>query len=379
MRTQASTAAGSVPVKDGQVVRTTLGTWVKAICRALEAAGCDSAALLAEAGFDLKSLDGPNVRCPLTQTERLWRIAVAATQDPAFGIKVASHIKQTTFHALGYGLSASSTLKEAFERVQRYCHVASDAIEYEFWRSGAEYHFVIEPAAGVADESVDALVAAYLRMCRSLIGHDYSPLRIEFRRARPARIEDFQSLLRAPLQFGAARTRLVFDRDAIERPLDGGNPELARHNDAIALQYLSQMERDNIQWRVREVLTQRLAHGEPSQEDVAKFLNMSARTLQRKLVDCGITYREILDETRRVLALAYLSTPRHTVSDVTYLVGFSAGSSFTRAFRRWTGRSPSDWRVGAIAADSTENATSASARFIAASVSTVHRRPARDR
>ena len=335
-----------VPVEG---VRTTLGTWVKAICRALEAAGCDSAALLAEAGFDLKSLDGPNVRCPLTHTERLWRIAVTATGDPAFGIKVASHIKQTTFHVLGYGLAASSTLKEAFERVQRYCHVASDAIEYEFSRSGGEYHFVIEPAPNVADESVDALVAAYLRMCRSLIGHEYSPLRIEFRRERPDSIEDFQRLLRAPLQFGAAQTRLVFDIDAIERPIDGGNPELARHNDAIAQQYLSELERGNIQWRVREALTQRLARGEPSQEDVADLLNMSARTLQRKLADGGITYKEILDETRRALALAYLSAPRHSVSDVTYLLGFSAGSSFTRAFRRWTGQSPSDWRAGAVA------------------------------
>src|SRR5271168_2318220 len=218
MQTQAS-GSGAVPVKDCQIVRTTLGTWVKAICRALEAAGCDSAALLGEAGLDLKSLDGPTARCPLTHTERLWRIAVAATGDPAFGIKVASHIKQTTFHALGYGLSASSTLKEAFERAQRYCHVASDAIEYEFSQQGSEYHFVIEPADNVADESVDALVAAYLRMCRSLMGHDYSPVRIEFRRARPAKIEDFQSLLRAPLQFGAARTRLVFDREAIELTL----------------------------------------------------------------------------------------------------------------------------------------------------------------
>src|ERR1700722_19578543 len=109
MRTQAIAAAGSVPVKDGQVVRTTLATWVKAITRALEAAGCDSAALLAEAGFDLKSLDGPNVRCPFTQTERLWPLAGRATRDPSFGIKVASHIKQTTFHALSFGLSASST------------------------------------------------------------------------------------------------------------------------------------------------------------------------------------------------------------------------------------------------------------------------------
>src|SRR5258706_5902376 len=106
-------------------------------------------------------------------------------------------------------------------------------------------------------------------MCRSLIGHDYSPLRIEFRRARPAKIEDFQDLLRAPLQFGAARTRLVFDCDAIERPLDGGNPELARHNDAIALQYLSQMERDNVQWRGRAGLTQRAAPRAPPPVEVS--------------------------------------------------------------------------------------------------------------
>lgn len=328
-------------------VATTLGSWVKAICRALEAAGRDSAALLAEAGLDLKSLEGPTARCPLTQTARLWGIAVAATGDPAFGIKVASHINQTTFHALSYGLSASSTLKEAFERVQRFCHVASDAIEYEFSRCGSEYHFIIEPDAEVADESVDALVAAYLRMCRSLIGHDYSPLRIEFRRACPARIDDFERLLRAPLHFGAPRTRLVFDTEAIESPLDGGNPELARYNDAIALQYLTQIERDDVHGRVRDVLTQRLARGEPSQEEVARLLNMSARTLQRKLGEGGVTYKEILDQTRRILAFAYLSAPRHSVSDVTYLLGFSAVSSFTRAFRRWTGQSPTDWRAGA--------------------------------
>ncbi len=137
--------------------------------------------------------------------------------------------------------------------MQRYCHVASDAIEYDFSRCGSEYHFVIEPAVQVDDEPVDALVAAYLRMCRSLIGHDYSPIRIEFRRSRPAATEDFHRLLRAPLYFDAARTRLVFDRDAIERTLDGGNPELARQNDAIAFQYLSQLERDNIRGRVREV------------------------------------------------------------------------------------------------------------------------------
>jgi AraC-like DNA-binding protein len=329
--------------------KTTLCSWVKAVCRALDAAGCDSAALAAEAGFEANSLEGPTARCALSASLRLWKLAMTATGDPAFGLKVASHLKPTSFHALSYGISASSTLKEAFERAQRYSHLGSDAIDYEFILRGSEYHLVIAPTADLGDEPIDALVGSHLRMCRSLLGREYSPLRIEFRRSRPSKIDDFDRLLRAPLIFDAPQTRLVFDQESVERRLDGGNPELARHNDAIALQYLSQLERDNIELRVREVLTERLARGEPSQEDIAEILGMSARTLQRKLGEAGTSYKEILDDTRHSLALAYLSAPRHSVSEVTYLLGFSAGSCFTRAFRRWTGQSPSDWRAGATA------------------------------
>ena len=93
-----------------------------------------------------------------------WRWRPPATRRS--GSKLAKYFTHTTFHALGYGLSASSTLKEAFERVQRYSHVVSDAVEYRFFRCGAEYHFIIEPPTEVPIESIDALVGMYLRMCR---------------------------------------------------------------------------------------------------------------------------------------------------------------------------------------------------------------------
>jgi AraC-like DNA-binding protein len=323
-----------------------LAGWIKAIGRTLEAAGCDSAALLAEAGFDRECMESATARCPLANTARLWEISVAATGDPAFGVKVASHIKQTTFHALSYGLSASSTLKEAFERLKRYCHVGSYAVEYEFFKLDSAYHCVIETTARVPHESIDALVGAQLRMCRSLLGRDYSPLLIELQRPRPARVDDFERLLRTPLRFNTTHNRMVFDSEAMECQLEGGNPELARHCDTIALQYLARLEHDDIQARVRDVLMQRLEKMEPSQEEVAEQLHMSPRTLQRRLGDSGTTYKEILDKTRHALAMAYLSAPQHSVSDVTYLLGFSCDSSFTRAFRRWTGQSPSDWRAG---------------------------------
>src|SRR5277367_1546364 len=159
MRTHTATSQNSI-----------LGTCVKAIGRALDAAGCDGPALLTEAGFDLKELDGPDTRCPLVKTGHLWRIALAATGDPAFGLKLTRQYKHTMFHALGYGLSASSTLKEAFERVQRFSHVVSDAVEYQFFLRGSEYHFILKPTTDVPAESIDALVGMYLQLCRSLVG-----------------------------------------------------------------------------------------------------------------------------------------------------------------------------------------------------------------
>jgi AraC-like DNA-binding protein len=323
-----------------------LVTWVTAFGRALDAAGCDGSALLAEAGFDRSHLGGPDARCPLTKTGRLWRVALEATGDEAFGVKLASYFTHTAFHALGYGLSASSSLKEAFERLQHYSHVVSDAVGYRFYRCGAEYHFYIEPRTEVPIESIDALVGMHLRMCRSLIGRDFSPLSVELRRPRPAVIDDFERLWRAPLHFNAEHNRLRFDPASIERVLDSGNPELARLSDAVSARYLTRIERHNMEARVRTVLTQRLQHSEPTEEEVAEILNVSARTLQRKLGDSGTTFTRIVDETRHAQALALFSRPQMSVNEVTHLLGFSCSSSFTRAFRRWTGLSPSEWRAG---------------------------------
>ena len=87
-----------------------LVTWVKAFGRALDAAGCDGSALLAQAGFDLSHLGGPDARCPLTKTGGLWRIALEATGDEAFGVKLASYFTHSAFNALGYGLTAISPM-----------------------------------------------------------------------------------------------------------------------------------------------------------------------------------------------------------------------------------------------------------------------------
>src|SRR2546421_3454994 len=113
-----------------------LVTWVKAFGRALDAAGCDGSALLAQAGFDLSHLGGPAARCPLTKTGRLWRVAPQATGGEALRVQLARFFTHTPVHPPGYGLSAPPTPQKALERVQHYSHLGSEAGGDRFYPPG---------------------------------------------------------------------------------------------------------------------------------------------------------------------------------------------------------------------------------------------------
>jgi AraC-like DNA-binding protein len=89
-----------------------------------------------------------------------------------------------------------------------------------------------------------------------------------------------------------------------------------------------------------------MAAGEPTDLDIAKSLHMSRRTLQRKLAEADLTYQQLVDDTRRDLALRYIEDPARSITEITFLLGLSGQSAFTRAFRRWTGVSPTEYRAG---------------------------------
>jgi len=113
-------------------------------------------------------------------------------------------------------------------------------------------------------------------------------------------------------------------------------------------QQLAALDRSNIPARCKAVVLERLAAGETPDVDIAKLMHMSRRTLQRKLAEADLTYQQLVDETRRDLALRYIQEPGKSITEITFLLGFSGQSAFTRAFRRWTGKAPTDYRANPI-------------------------------
>jgi AraC-like DNA-binding protein len=325
---------------------TSLASWGLAMAKALQSRGCDAESLFARAGLDFAALGDPEARYPVQTTALLWRLAVEATGDPSFGLEVARHTSPTTFHALGFSLAASASLREAFERLVRYYRLVSDAATIHFEERGDVYRVSVRTSALAhpSPEAVDALVAVAVRLCRSLSDRKFAPLRVELQRAAPPDPTPFQRYFRAPVVFGTDENALTLAKAPCDERLRGANAELARANDLIAAQALARWESARLADRVRTVLLDRLPNGSQSQESVARLLGMGTRTLQRRLADEATSYGDLVDATRRELAMAYLREGRQSVADIGYLLGFSGGAAFSRAFRRWTGKSPSEFQ-----------------------------------
>jgi AraC-like DNA-binding protein len=192
----------------------------------------------------------------------------------------------------------------------------------------------------------DAWMATILRYIREIYRPDFVPRGVYLRRPRPQRdAAHFDHFFGTPVTFGSDTNRLVFNPADMQVELPAANAELARNNDEVVVGLLARMDREDVIARLRALFVELLPSGECSKATAAARLNMSERSLQARLGARGTTYRALLNETRQKLAEQYMRQGYHSVSEVTYLLGFADVSSFSRAFRTWTGLSPSEYRT----------------------------------
>ena len=166
-----------------------------------------------------------------------------------------------------------------------------------------------------------------------------------FRHPGPVDASSYAALFRCPVTFGADANRLFIDGAEADRALPTGDRNLAAAHDRILVEQLARLDKVNVIARFRASLLERMAVGDFSEEDMASDLHMSRRSLQRRLAEADASYQSLVDETRRDMALRYIEDPAKTATDITFLLGYSQQSAFTRAFRRWTGTSPSEYRA----------------------------------
>ena len=309
--------------------------------------GLDAESLLREAGIDPALRLDINARIPERQFDNLLYIARERSQDEAFVFHIIERSHPSYFGALGYAWMTSGTLRKAFERAERYYKLISTKTEMRLDDEGDE--LVVHLRSTYEDVRDLALrervrLVGPVKLCRLSYGEDFTPRRVQFTHPRPANSADYYAFFRSELNFGQDETQLVIAAEVADEPLSGFNPQMVQQFDQMLADYAARHDRNDIVGRTRAAIMEELPAGAATLEHTAEKLLMSPRTLTRRLQDHGQSFKDMLAKTRRELAEKYILDQSLTLTEISFLLGFSEASSFSRAYRSWTGHSPSSHR-----------------------------------
>lgn len=321
---------------------------VEKIVNASAAHGVEPERLYAAVKLDPSVLLDPDNRIPFAQLVALYEKAAELTADDNFGLHLGQRINPTAFDVVGYCALNSPTLGAAFARVARY---------HSIWTDGAL--FTVETANDMsaivysyADTSIhnhrhdaEMTLATVTTLCRSIASPDFAPTSVEFQHDAPPNPKEHLQLFRCPIDFRAPSNKLTFASGFLALPIAKADASLCAVLDRHAEELLAKFPpQHSLVDQVRSIIAAELRGGDPSLERVADQLNLTPRTLQRKLQDVRTSHNELLDQMRRQLAMRYLREHEMAICEVAYLLGFSESSSFHRAFKRWTGVTPKEFR-----------------------------------
>ena len=319
---------------------------LRGVWNILESYGIAPELLFREMGLNPELMKRPGGRYGLDSIDNLWRKSSEIIDDPCFGLKAAEFWHPSNFGALGYAMLASNTLRTALERVDRYHRFLSDErfIKLIETEEGLTFTLIFSHEKRDIPARNDAVLAVTMSMCRVNYIEDLAPVSVTFTHPKPSCSAKFYEYFRSPVVFEAPTNSLTLPLEAVDKSLPGSNPQLAELNDQVMIEYLAQLDHDRITEKAKAVIIDQLPSGNVTDENVARELYMSSRNLQRQLQSAGTTFNTLLNEIRQDLAQKYLRDQDTSMTEIAFLLGFSESSAFSRAFKRWIGVTPTQYR-----------------------------------
>ena len=332
---------GSIPTAQGGLSRL-------AIAR-LKNAGVPVVPLLERVGLTPEVIADPGERLIVRSQITLLDEAAIALQDDCLGFTLARDFDPREIGLLYYVMASSQTLGDALKRVARYSQITNEALVVRY-REGNGLIISLS-YSGVPRHSerhqIEFCMFAVLRICRVLTGQNLVPQHFWISHHRSGTTNsEMARFVGTAVEFGATADEFALNANARELPLIHADPYLNN----LLLKYCEAALTDRrsnvsqLRTRVENAISSLLPHGRVVVDDVARSLGMSDRTLARKLSDEGLSFTEVLQQLRRDLAVQYLDDPKLHVSKIAWLLGFNEVSAFTHAFKRWTGKTPSQMR-----------------------------------
>jgi AraC-like DNA-binding protein len=309
--------------------------------------GLDPDALIREAGLDPRLFDDGMSVIPFATLGRLYALCVARTNCPHFGLLVGRRATILSLGLVGRLMQHSDTVGDALRALVANLSLHDRAVVPSLTLSDgtALLTFATYQAESTGVEQVlDAALGVAVNFLRTLCGATWNPTEVLVPRAAPADAEPFRRHFRAAARFNQEIASLVFRAQDLDLRIAGADPVMR----ALLEKEIQQMKSSRgseFSDDIRRLLRTRLTSTRCSAEDIADLLTMHRRTLSRRLQGGGMGFRAIANETRFEVARQLLEDTEVSLGQIAAALGYSEASAFTRAFRRWSGQTPTAWRA----------------------------------
>ena len=327
---------------------TSLGSWAWLVAQAIDSYGLDSQKIFLDAGIDLQEVKKPNARIPTSLMIQVWQQAVIKSGDPYIALRVAKFFQPSAFSALGMALAASRHVHDALHRASRYSQIVSDGSHSAIEETDISAALVVTARAPLTAPTnplgIEALFSSMFNVLNTISGGTLKARELHYQHQFDGDLKPYEDFFGCKIFFSSSVNKLAFDKADIFEEQPFANSALTCTLDEWIEEHLSKFKENLLSTRVKKFILKNLAYGEVDQIHVAKEMALSPRMLQRRLKEEGTSYTELLDNCRHKLAVKLISHNKLALSEVTYILGFSDQSNFSRAFKRWTGTSPHQYR-----------------------------------
>ena len=321
------------------------GTLVRMAYQGLINLNVDADEVLRRCGLDPAQLYKPNLRTQFSAQPLFWQAAVELSGDPCIGLHLGENMPVYKGQILEYLLLSSTTFGDGLKRVLSYQRLISDAMHGQITDSPEPFltnyfseHQYLTP------HLAEAMVVSLIRFLQSVSDDKFKPTRICFTHTAKTNIKEYERVFQCPVQFNDKQFKLYFEPEILSYRSPYAEPELLSMHMQSANQHMQQLAKRDLILEVRNQVGALLETGEISLETISQHLEISPRQLRHQLNLAGTSLQRIINHYRKSLSKQLLSQTDESIAEIVYLTGFSEPSTFYRAFKRWEGMTPIEYR-----------------------------------
>ncbi|MCP5208107.1 MAG: AraC family transcriptional regulator [Hahellaceae bacterium] len=312
----------------------------------LEGINVTHAEMESKTGIVIADLEKPDSRIPITPYNQLWNLALLKSKDPALGLHLGEMVNEEQMGVIGHITFNNPTLGEALAQFTRLFQLVNEGMRAELIVQDelAILRYLWDAPEFYSTPNMERTMAVSITRARSYIAQQLKVEYVSFQHPQPSYIDEYNRIFNCPLKFGDDCSSIAFKSHFLDYKLPKGNPYihqvLTRHVENLLKKLRA---RNSFSSQIRNLIAKELSKNAIDAETIASQMHMSRHTLYRKLKSENHSFQELVEDVRQEKAMKYLSEDKYSLSEIAFLLGFSELSAFSRAFKRWTGKSPAQF------------------------------------